>query len=306
MNDISDHHVFKNDSGDMKLRYFLERCLPQDIGTDDIKLMTHQKIARQRKRRKRLLAIWGVAACLALSIILYMPLHPSAPLASGNDRPAIPRERQERLRILTVPIGTTRTLQLADGTRVVANSRTTIRYPEHFKGETREISINGEAYLEVAHDRRHPFVVHGDQFDVRVLGTKFNYSSYHGKSSSVALVEGSVEVKTSHDAVRMRPNHLIRLEKGAVSEFTQVNAADFASWTKGFVYLNGQSARQICMQLEDYYGIRISCAPGIAAKRLYGKLALGPDYSQALRFIAFLTDAHCERHQGHIHFNENE
>ena len=53
-------------------------------------------------------------------------------------------------------------------------------YPRCFKGDIRKIYAQGEVFLEVAHDKKHPFIVESDDFKLQVLGTKFNISNYKG------------------------------------------------------------------------------------------------------------------------------
>jgi transmembrane sensor len=303
MNDILDNNFFDNSPDDIKLRYFLDRCLPMDVDTDDIKLKTHQKIRRQRHYRRLLLnVVISVAACALLIIAFGLPLwqrterkvKEQTVTAVSSSRHQTPYET------LTVPTGKTQMLLLADGTRIMANSRTTIHYPKAFVGTCREISIDGEAYLEVAHDSRHPFIVHGDGFSLRVIGTRFNFSSYRGKRAEVALVEGSVEIKSHGEVVRMRPDNLVRIEDGTVSELLHVRAADYLSWTKGYINLSGQKVGDIIPVLESYYGIHVICSSNIAGERLYGKLMLGGDYKDALQHILFLTDGAASRNGGII------
>lgn len=64
---------------------------------------------------------------------------------------------------LTVPAGNSNTLLLPDGTKVWLNAESTIKYPSSFMGLQRNIEIEGEAYLEVAHNRWRPFIVNTPQ-----------------------------------------------------------------------------------------------------------------------------------------------
>ena len=76
------------------------------------------------------------------------------------------------------PFGRQSHLTLSDGTRIWINAGSKLVYPTTFNGDTREIHIEGEVYMEVAHDPSHPFIVHSGDMNVRVLGTKFYLSSY--------------------------------------------------------------------------------------------------------------------------------
>ena len=79
---------------------------------------------------------------------------------------------------LVVPRGKRSSIELADGTKLWLNSGSRAIYPVAFTGKTREIYIEGEGYLEVAHDLSKPFVVITDHVAVKVLGTKFDISAY--------------------------------------------------------------------------------------------------------------------------------
>ena len=64
------------------------------------------------------------------------------------------------------------TLQLPDGSSLSLNANSVINYPEKFKGQTREVTLSGEAFFEVYHNPERPFVVHADGLDIRVTGTQ--------------------------------------------------------------------------------------------------------------------------------------
>lgn len=293
MSDLTNTTYYDNTESDMKLRFFLERGLPHDIATDDIKLRTHLKISRHRRRRTVTLNLLAFAACLAMVVVLVLPRDNSQKQAATSTGTATVMVKPKvKAHVFRVPVGKVKSLLLPDGTKVIANSRTVITYPERFTGDNREITINGEAYLEVAHDSHHPFIVHGNGFGLKVLGTKFNVMTYKGKPSSVALIEGAVEVKTRDaDVVRMHPNNIVYMREGAISEMVQANATDFIAWTDGVVKLSGQTVEQVASTLEDYYGVSIMCSPEIAGIRLYGKLRLSSNYQKTLDHVAFLSDS---------------
>lgn len=80
-------------------------------------------------------------------------------------------------------------LTLDDGTLVHLNYNTRMVCPERFIDGTRDVILDGEAYFMVAHDSRHPFVVHTPQGDIRVYGTEFNVSTRDGDCTEVVLAE---------------------------------------------------------------------------------------------------------------------
>ena len=82
---------------------------------------------------------------------------------------------------------------LADGTHVWLRPGAELCYPKSFDDDLRKVQLSGEGYFEVTKDRHHPFVVDGSALSVKVLGTKFTFSSADS-SSEVSLLEGSVQV----------------------------------------------------------------------------------------------------------------
>ena len=294
MNKDNEHKHTNDADSDLKLRFYLEHCLPQDIGTDDIKLMTHRKIAARRWRARLLIgAVAAVAACFIVVVSMTWPqtTHTPTVLATHTQHAAKHEAPAQRYATLCVPTGEIKTLLLADGTKIIANSRTVIRYPQGKGARCREAYVEGEAYFDVAHDSKHPFTVHGNGFTLTVLGTKFNVNSYNGRTADVALVEGSVELRTKNkDAIRMKPNDMVSMKGGSVSEMKRGCAADAALWTSGFIQLDGQSLGRVLAKLEDHYGISIICPPQLEAMKLYGKLSLSGDSQDALQAITFLSN----------------
>ena len=113
---------------------------------------------------------------------------------------------------IKVPYGKRFELKLSDGTNVHLNSGTSLKYPVRFiKSENRQVFLNGEAYFEVTKDPKHPFVVNSNDMNVKVLGTKFNVTSYKEDAKTyTVLVEGSVAASNKivdNDEVILKPGN---------------------------------------------------------------------------------------------------
>ena len=240
-------------------------------------------------------AVAAVAACLIIVVGVTWPRQSSTPLAQATPEAQTMMHARptKKWTVFSVPTGEIKTLLLADGTKIIANSRSVIRYPQGKESDCREAYVEGEAYFDVAHDSKHPFTVHGNGFTLTVLGTKFNVNSYNGRTADVALVEGSVELRTRNkDAIRMKPNDMVSMRNGAVSEMKRGCASNAALWTSGFIQMDGQSLGHVLAKLEDHYGISIFCQPRLESLKLYGKLDLSGNCQDALKAITFLSDTH--------------
>lgn len=186
---------------------------------------------------------------------------------------------------LVVPAGKQAHLELADGTNLIVNSQSKVLYPRHFKGTYRTIFINGEAYMDVMHDRTRPFIVSSNNFNLRVLGTKFNVSTYQGMES-VVLVKGSVEVvdKYSHKA-KLFPNEMLKLKGGTISNLQKVNVDEYVSWVDGLLVLKDSYLSAVVRKLSIYYGVPIKCSERVKNKKIYGKLDLKSNLDKVLECI---------------------
>ena len=106
-------------------------------------------------------------------------------------------------------------VQLSDDTKVWLNSGTTLKYPVNFIGDNRVVSlVNGEAYFEVAEDKKKPFYVAFNQTQVQVLGTAFNIKAQKDlKCNYITLLEGSISLKDNFNDIEMVPNQQAMIKK---------------------------------------------------------------------------------------------
>jgi transmembrane sensor len=161
----------------------------------------------------------------------------------------------------TVPFKTTKTLILADGSKVVLNAGTTIRYPQSFTGKTREVSLNGEAYFQVAHLTDKPFIVHSGKLQTQVLGTSFNVDAYAKASAlQVSVVSGKVAVKEASTGKQLMlvANQQATLN-GTTNSFEKTiisDAENAIAWQEGKLIFEDASLDEIATELSLKFGIQ--------------------------------------------------
>lgn len=167
---------------------------------------------------------------------------------------------------LKVPYGKTFKLQLSDGTTVHLNAGSSIKYPIQFiKGLKRAVLITGEAYLDVAKDAKHPFIVNTNDLNIQVLGTQFNVSAYpEDETVEVVLVEGSVNLYTESEGYNTDRN--IILEPGFKGSFdknkgniytSEVITSIYTSWINGKLVFRNMTFKNILKKLERCYDVTI-------------------------------------------------
>jgi len=195
----------------------------------------------------------------------------------------------DQLNQLIVPRGKRTNLILSDGTKLFLNSGSRAIFPVVFSKKEREIFIEGEAYLEVAHNESRPFFVVANNIRVRVLGTKFNVSAYpEDNAVSVVLVEGSVQAIVDSKKVMMVPNQLLTYEKS--SGETTLNETDvlrYTSWKDGWMYCEKEKLETIATKLSRYYNVEIEFTnQQLKEMTLTGKLDLKTECSEIIKAIS--------------------
>ena len=165
---------------------------------------------------------------------------------------------QQKAITVSVPSGQTARLVLPDGTQVSLNAASRITFPRHFsQSGVRDVLLEGEAYFEVFHDEVHPFVVHAHEFDVKVLGTRFNVRSYPGETHSVALVEGIVRVEQGGKQVFLQsPDESVIIQHNKLTPAT-IEPELALDWLRGEFYFDGQDLREVMAEIGRWYHCRV-------------------------------------------------
>ncbi|MBD5279417.1 MAG: DUF4974 domain-containing protein [Bacteroides sp.] len=265
----------------------LDNALRPEIDNSRIKNLVKDKIAQERSRQRRRRILWSsISSAAAILIIVMLGIG----FSTGKDISLSTADTAELMsagyKELKVPRGKRMEIDFSDGTHLVANNNTRVVYPEKFTGKERKIFVDGEVYVDVARDESHPFIVESPGFEIKVLGTKFNIDNHSDSTSTVVLVSGSIDLSTSRkQTVRLKPNDLVDVVNGEISELRKVDAMDYISWVKGLITLHGESMTSLIKRLEDYYGVTITCDPVLSEEKIYGKLDLRDSLNDVLSTI---------------------
>jgi transmembrane sensor len=162
-------------------------------------------------------------------------------------------------------LGQRETVALADGSRVQlsSNSAIDIRYGAD---ERRVRLVRGEAYFDVVHDARRPFVVDAGDDAVHDIGTAF---SVRLESDGVAVVveRGAVEVTGDAVPVMLAPNQRVHYGKGRNANVELANIVEDLAWTSGHLILEDRSLREVVDELNRYFASRVVLLGGEIADR---------------------------------------
>lgn len=161
---------------------------------------------------------------------------------------------------ISIPRGGEYMLTLSDGTKIWLNADSELRYPVAFRKGKREVTVVGEAYLEVAHDPHAPFIVRTVMGSVEVLGTKFNVQAYREEQSLVTtLVEGSVVCRQEKGgkAVVLKPSQQVTIDENGIGKVRYVKSELFTGWKDGMFIFENARLEDILAQLSRWYDIRV-------------------------------------------------
>lgn len=190
---------------------------------------------------------------------------------------------------LTIPRGGQYQLVLSDGTKVWLNSASSITYPTAFAEGERKVVVTGEAYFEVTHDEKRPFIVQARSEVIRVLGTHFNVYAYGDEPFvNTTLLTGSVKVSVlnSHRSQLLRPGEQIQINKaGGVKLLTNVNTNKVVAWTKGQLSMEDVSVKSLMSRLSRWYDVDIRYKGKIPEEKFGGMISRNVYLSNVLSVL---------------------
>ncbi|WP_455640968.1 FecR family protein [Parabacteroides sp.] len=235
---------------------------------------------KTRKAQRILLNIAGYAAAIALLII-------STYFITSNHYSSISSTIADNK--LYVPAGQRVKLTLQDGTDVWLNSQTTFTYPAIFSGNERRVTVEGEAFFDVAKNAEKPFVVTSQGIEMKVLGTKFNVHSYPvEKDIQTSLIEGSLHVYIPHknkEGVILKPNEQVTIKDG-VMRVGMIPHHDYFLWRDGIYSFEDELLIDILKKLQLYYDVKIEIKdPSIFKWEYTGKFRQRDGIDEILRMI---------------------
>lgn len=230
------------DPANMKELEILRRLNDEAIWNTGIDIETNCKKAGKSATRR--IALWSMAASImilagfSLSLLIFGP---------DRENPSI---------AVFAPLGQRAELTLGDGTLVWLNSGSRLEVNEGFGDDSREVSLDGEAYFSVTRNPAKPFVVHTKSYSIKVLGTEFNVSAYSDVPEwSVSLVEGKVEVYDGDSVnVALAPNMKAEEICGKLVT-SELSDHDALLWRKGILSFEDASFSDIFSKLETYYQV---------------------------------------------------
>lgn len=215
--------------------------------------LTINSSALNQKSKNRPLLIWkliGVAASASLILLLSWMQYQrkEVDLYSG-------------VQTITVPPGQRVHIMLEDSTSIWLNSNTTLTYPKAFSGKEREVTLNGEAFFEVSHNKSVPFIVKTHQYDIEVTGTTFNVYAYKNANEvfEAALLDGSISIhnyKNNNKNIQLSPNQKVTEVEGVLMK-SEIDNPDHFRWKEGLICMDDMPFDILMKKFAIYYDMDI-------------------------------------------------
>lgn len=219
---------------------------------------------------QRKLIYLRVAACIVLFVsagVLYR-------ISSSDNAQQLTESKSKVSRLinngwvkLRSPRGSTYSFKLPDGSDVVLNASSVLKYPQEFDGSKRPVYLDeGEAYFSVAKDTRRPFTVYTPRFATTALGTAFNVRTYSREHRvSVALLQGRVKVEDRAElqgrkkAIVLNLHQKIILNTITESVINKVftDESTVSDWRQGILCFENATAEEVITKIENRFNVGI-------------------------------------------------
>lgn len=184
----------------------------------------------------------AVAALAVVGIFLYITI-----LAPSTD-------------LFTTGIGGQMKVVLSDGSHVTLNYTTKVVVPQLREGEPRRVSLEGEAYFSVQHNKT-PFIISTKYAQVEVVGTEFNLRARDG-ILEVAVVDGTVNVRVTgaekDSTIRLTQNQrAICPQDGFPARVEDIPSSEYPGWMYGKLFLDKTPLIAACREIEMRFDVTI-------------------------------------------------
>ncbi|MFD1631123.1 FecR family protein [Pseudopedobacter beijingensis] len=202
---------------------------------------------------------------------------------------------------INTAIGKQSFVKLADGTKVWLNAASSLRFPVNFTKEERVVELEGEAYFEVAKEKR-TFKIITNRQNVEVLGTHFNVNAYEDNQYvKTTLLEGSVRLNSakSNQSVILRPG-----EQGIGSKnelfVREIDAQEVIGWKKGLFIFTNEPIHSVMKEISRWYNVEIVYEGQITEEGFVMNISRSENINDVLRKLEFTGLVHFKLMPGHV------
>lgn len=193
--------------------------------------------------------------------------------------------------ILETGVGQQARTVLPDGSSVQLNACSQLTYAAETWKDSRDVHLEGEAVFNVEHRNDVPFMVHTRHYDIRVLGTNFNVSTYQDETEDiVTLKQGRIEIHmgdTRRTATVLKPGEsFVYNNQSQTFRIESRPLNRIYAWQQQQIVFEGHSLAQKKEELFRHFGYRFILNPEL--QKLTYKATLRDESLN--EFLALLTN----------------
>ena len=174
---------------------------------------------------RRLYLKWGSVAAAVIAGIVCFAAWWAVPEQGGDSRSLLTEENREKPTLVKT---------LEDGSVVYLAQESTLKYPEHFATDKREVNLQGEAFFDVAKKHEQTFLIETEKVQIEVLGTAFNVRSHGDDSFRLSVQRGRVKVslKQGGQSVLVNAGETVTLQARQLQLSETGDSDEFRQYTK--------------------------------------------------------------------------
>lgn len=185
---------------------------------------------------------------------------------------------------IVIPKGMQYKVKLPDGTNVWLNAKTTLAYSSSFNEDIRRVTLDGEAYFEVAHDPHRKFVIKSANEEIKVLGTKFSVRNYQPDNTLTTLVEGQVQVDIPNKLpIILNPGEQLA-HVGSSFQVRRVKVESYIGWKDAMFIFHNTALKDVLLELTHWYDLNIDYSK-IPNNVVYAEIHRNTDLQAVLKYI---------------------
>lgn len=199
-----------------------------------------------------------------------------------------PHQGEVAYNTLSTPRGGQFAIVLSDGTKIWLNASSSLYYPTFFTGNEREVELTGEAYFEVAADKKRPFRVKVGDMRVEVMGTHFNVNAYTNESAiRTSLLEGSVVIREGTASGMLRPGQqgVLSRSDGQLAVVDDADMEAAVAWKNGMFQFSKADIRTVMRQISRWYNVEVIYTGKLPKQVFDGKISRNAELSDMLEIL---------------------
>jgi ferric-dicitrate binding protein FerR (iron transport regulator) len=271
------------------------------------------KLILQKRIKVRRLVLQGSSVAAIFCIAFFMgTIFNRHHNITGNE-PSLTSTTYSEIK---APLGARSEVRLNDGTEVMLNAGSSIRYSSDYNLQNRDLVLEGEAYFKVAKNINLPLIVNAGNINIKATGTEFNVKAYTDEGIiETTLIKGKVEIsqKGNKDKERilvLEPNQKaifayqsdqvtlerikeieplavkparIITDKLLISPKTDVEQA--TAWTKNKLIIRSENLESLCAKLQRKYDVTFVFKDETIKKCRFSGVLLDETFQQVMDVI---------------------